>query len=983
MKRLFLLVAGIAFGGFSAWGDCRYLSSEGDDTQDGLSPERAWRTLAKVARDLPSGGEIRLRRGDVYYGPLRLKSGLDAAHPTRVSVWGEGAKPVISLYKHVKPDPSVWTQVGDGLWRLDFSAPSVLSGNPEPKNNIGFIFADGVIHGFRKFDAEPLTDEWDYKEDASGLTVRLSRNPAEAARDIRFAPRVGGIPFVRHAVVESVVVRGTGAHGANGTGAYMVFRDCEFREIGGSELSNQNGKHVRYGNGVECWAGSTEIQVENCFFSDIYDVAFTMQGRNPRRSWENVKVVGCRMERCTQAFEVWASNCQPGIGMKGCRFEKNTIIDSGYCWGYDTRPNKSCSAPLLMYGMQTDVCDILVTDNDFINNRQYLVYKSGGIGQLPPDYRIVGNRVKGPAADLIGNRGAKKRAELDAAREKAIREANAFEKTVPFDRAAADRVAAGHVCEVSIPWHFPLNRIDWLFNPTKAKPPFNPEWTWQLNRTGGWGTLADAYRATGDEAYARAFVVQLRDWLDQTGGVPPEKGYNGVGSPWRTIEEGIRLMGPWPKADAAFKDSPSYPKDLRERFLRCMKAQAAHLMVHRTTKNWLLMEMTGVYTVACRYPEFPESAAWRRESAAIFSNAIRSQILPDGLHDELSPDYHLVFYRCASALYDLAKKSGFAHELPADFLRALEAGAEGALKMMTPGFVQPRFNDCYTIPVRNVLEPAAKIFPARKDFLWAATEGRSGEPPSREPTASRYLPFAGFAVMRSGWSPNASYLAFDVGPLGMGHFHQDKLSFTIWKGNEELLFDDGGGQYENSAYRRYGLSGYDHNTLIVDGLAQRRKGPMRVDVPIDAGWKTTAERDYAFGVYDQGFGPQEKKLVIHRREIEFAKREDFFTVTDTVTAADGQAHDCELLFQVDTTNVTVEATGRRLLAKYGRKWDLSIEIDEGSNFEVRTAKTEPQMAGWFVGRNDLTLHPATTVAVKKAKGENVKFITIFRPVRHH
>ena len=97
--------------------------------------------------------------------------------------------------------------------------------------------------------------------------------------------------------------------------------------------------------------------------------------------------------------------------------------------------------------------------------------------------------------------------------------------------------------------------------------------------------------------------------------------------------------------------------------------------------------------------------------------------------------------------------------------------------------------------------------------------------------------------MRTDWTPDATYLAFDVGPLGMGHWHQDKLSFVLWKGNECLVFDDGGGQYEDSRRRRYGLSGYDHNTLLVDGLAQNRLNPRRVTAPIDAGWRSTCGAD--------------------------------------------------------------------------------------------------------------------------------------------
>ena len=413
-------------------GEVYYLSAAGDDAADGRSPETAWRTFGKVKTSLPGGAELRLRRGDVFYGRLRIKGGRDADHPTRVTAWGEGAKPVISLYKIVKPDPAVWQAESNGVWRLDLTKSGNLSGNPEARNNIGFILADGRIHGFRKFNGKPLTAEWEYAEDKDGiLRVRCSRNPAEVAKDIRLAPQVGGVKLVSNAVFDSLVVRGTGAHGANGAGSDLVFRNCEFREIGGSVLTvRENGVHARYGNGIECWAGSTRVRVENCSFSDIYDVAFTMQGRQPPRSWENVHMTGCMVERCTQAFEVWTTGCKPGIGLKGCSFTRNTCVDCGFCWGYDTRPNKDCSAPLLMYSLQTDVCDILVSDNDFVNYRNYLVYKGGGLQLLPEGYRIVGNRIRGPVT-AIGNHSRLGSTPEYRAREENILKDNVFQLVSP------------------------------------------------------------------------------------------------------------------------------------------------------------------------------------------------------------------------------------------------------------------------------------------------------------------------------------------------------------------------------------------------------------------------------------------------------------------------------------------------------------------------------------------------------------------------
>lgn len=79
--------------------------------------------------------------------------------------------------------------------------------------------------------------------------------------------------------------------------------------------------------------------------------------------------------------------------------------------------------------------------------------------------------------------------------------------------AAADRCARGELKVVGVEWTFPSNRVDWLFDASAKKGPYNPEWTWQLNRMSFWIDLARAYRRTGDEKYARAFAQQLSDWL--------------------------------------------------------------------------------------------------------------------------------------------------------------------------------------------------------------------------------------------------------------------------------------------------------------------------------------------------------------------------------------------------------------------------------------------------------------------------------------
>lgn len=544
-------------------------------------------------------------------------------------------------------------------------------------------------------------------------------------------------------------------------------------------------------------------------------------------------------------------------------------------------------------------------------------------------------------------------------------------------RETADRACRGDVTVVNIDWQFPDGVVDWHFNPTDRKGPANPEWLLQLNRMSFWTHMAEAYHVTKDETYARAFRRQLRDWIATT---EPQGSGNLHRSTWRTIEAGLRLMGPWPQAFERFRTSPSLTDEDLCLMLGSMYEQAHHLMAHPTGQNWLLMEMNGVYSFAARFPEFGEAEMLRRESARVLGREMAQQFLPDGYQYELSPDYHLVAYSCFANAYELDRLARRRGELPTDYGRLLENAAQAVLDLSTPGFVLPRCNDCFTISTDRYMGSAVRFFPKRLDFLWLASHRAKGQAPAGE-SASRLLPYAGYAALRSGWDADATYLMFDFGPLSRGHWHQDKLNVNLWKGDEELVFDDGGGQYESSRERGYAVSAHDHNTLLVDGRGQCRKGPLMMTKPIVCGWKTSARRDEIFGVYDQEFEGGVKPAV-QRREIVFDKPADRITVSDTVTSSDGKAHTYELLFQLDTTNVAVAADGKSLRADYGagRKWALEMTFEGVDAVTPVSGRKTPSLAGWFIGRNDLTNHVATTVFVKAAQKKDHVFKTTLHPV---
>ena len=557
----------------------------------------------------------------------------------------------------------------------------------------------------------------------------------------------------------------------------------------------------------------------------------------------------------------------------------------------------------------------------------------------------------------------------------------------------AERAAGGNVTVVNIPWQFPEVKINWHFNPTLTGASVNNEWLWQLNRMNFWRDLVYAYGKTGDEKYARTFNDQFFSWVSTAGTVGEQ--WNVPNCVWRTIEAGLRMMYSWPLAFEVFRKSPHFTDENICLMLSSMYRHALHLQAHHKSRtNWLLMEMSGLFTVGALFPEFRSSVSMREYAARQYSRAVMEQILPDGVYDELSPDYHSVMLGCAWAFYQIAREEKIEAELPAEFLHKLELSFESILDMATPALDSPRTNDCFTCSVIPKMNKGIAFFPSREDFRWGAAARKEGKAPASVPSCSRFLPWGGWAVMRSDWSSEALYCAFDVGPLGMAHIHQDKLNINIYKGSEELIYDDGGGEYEHSIYRAYGVSAADHNTVLVDGLLQRRQQPRKLEKTVDCSWVSNETMDYAKGIYEDEFGPlvlceKDAQLPLsrparHTREVHFFKP-DFFCVLDTLSSLDGNVHSYELRWQLDTLKMEQcsEIPGA-WLSDYGRSWDILIvpllAADELQSCVLSGVDTPP-MGGWFVGRNDKKLHKSSTLTMSFYGKKECRFATLLIPVK--
>ena len=401
------LCAGAAWAGANKFIDAqerrcvRYLAADGNDANDGLTPATAWRTVERLNAGLPSGGTALLRCGDVFYGKIAVKGGIDGEHRTTLTSFGDGPRPVVSCVKNLRDDPKIWQAKVEryNVWSMDLTNALNYTGIRSNDANPGFLIVDGEVKPWKHFCRHDVNRQWDFAGEDGRLYIYSTNNPALLAHDIRVAVNVHGIRLSSHTAVSNIAVKATGAHGMcagwSSTPTVDVrISDCSFENVGGSELVNFGEYRVRYGNGVEFGSNCADAIVERCEFRGIYDVAFTMQGSPSVLGWSDMHMRNCTIEDSSQAFEIWCRKAPPGMGFENCSFTGNRTINVGGGWGALTRPNRQCATPLLVYYTETDTMDIVVSGNTFENAPRGLIFRSGGIDTLPPGYRIHDNTVR-------------------------------------------------------------------------------------------------------------------------------------------------------------------------------------------------------------------------------------------------------------------------------------------------------------------------------------------------------------------------------------------------------------------------------------------------------------------------------------------------------------------------------------------------------------------------------------------------------------
>lgn len=504
--------------------------------------------------------------------------------------------------------------------------------------------------------------------------------------------------------------------------------------------------------------------------------------------------------------------------------------------------------------------------------------------------------------------------------------------------------------------------LDWEFSPNSGT-----NFPQYMNRFSYGEDMAGAFASTGNPIYLSGqvsprlygFAEILRDWI--TGNPVPAGNLNGGGlQSWTTMQAGLRAGHFWPRAWQRVVRSPAFPGDTLVLWMKSYFEHAEYLRQYTGTGNGLAMEINGLFMASVLFPEFAASASWRQTALDRLADETGpdGQIYPDGAQTELTPLYHFTTLRHFANIIRAAQANGIA--LPDSATAAAESLFDYAMDIAEPSLSFPDWNDSDppgSGTLTGWMQLAAALFPGRGDFEYFATNRAGGTAPAE---SSFLLPWAGQALMRSGWDAQARYLAFEGGPLGTSHHHDDKLGLVLNAFGERLVIDSGRYAYDSSNFNAYSYSPNAHSVVHIGDYRQSRRlsaGVFRAESPYDIEWRSTAAFDYvtaSFGersgeVFRNGSSSSSPTLAgaVHRRHVLFVKP-DYWVVVDDITQPDTTPRAIVQQFHLANQTVSTNSTSQRVTLQKpgGPSLTLTPLVEGGLSASVTTGQTSPELLGW-------------------------------------
>lgn len=381
-----------------------------------------------------------------------------------------------------------------------------------------------------------------------------------------------------------------------------------------------------------------------------------------------------------------------------------------------------------------------------------------------------------------------------------------------------------------------------LRNPSR---PDDPKVPWELSRFHHGLRMAQAYALSGDEKYAEGFLRLFVDWCERN---PWKFGVN-----WTcAMEVAIRACN-WIAAFELVRNSKSVrPVHLR-RFRNSLEEHLSFIFDNlewseEATTNHYIADLLGLVIITASHPELPGASEAQEFGFQQLEKEADKQFYVDGGNWESSTTYQRFVTEMLLIAALIAKRnhrslSDEFHQRVKDSIHLLTSLANSAGQIPQLGdndsgrilpFKQRKDGD-----IRHLGVLAALLYEDINlvSIHWGFPEeaywifGKEGydrykglKASARDDNCySAAFPEAGWYAMRA----SDAVMVISAVPNGQngkgGHCHNDRLSFTLSLGDQEVIVDRGTFTYSSDTLlRREFRSTASHNTVMVDEREQNR-----------------------------------------------------------------------------------------------------------------------------------------------------------------
>ena len=394
-------------------GDTYFVSGNGNDDNDGRTPETPWKTREKVsAAELLPGDCVRFRRGDIFRGALYCQTGVT------YTGYGEGEKPRFYGWTKSMADPELWICIDEEhcIWKF-----------MDPISDCGtLVFNDGEYHSrklipsyirgrfmCREDETKPFVIAQEMTKDLDIFCYYVGNQEVSITKGACFpVPNMYGdcrgdlylrcdkgnpgkvfdkieavcwnvcfnVCAKPHVHIDNICIK-YARFGIDGGRPHVIglhVTNCEIGWIGGNVQNytgidpnypeGKRGSVTRFGNGIEIYGGSEDFLVSNCYVYQVYDAGMTHQvsTNGHRYVMRNIRYKDNLIEKCVYGIEYFLDKNIGGEGsyMDNIEMSGNIILDSGFGWGQQ-RHNKHTPAHIKGWSYENTATNYTIHDNVF------------------------------------------------------------------------------------------------------------------------------------------------------------------------------------------------------------------------------------------------------------------------------------------------------------------------------------------------------------------------------------------------------------------------------------------------------------------------------------------------------------------------------------------------------------------------------------------------------------------------------------------